>query len=256
MKFDLLSDVHLDETLIISMEEYVQKLLPENPSDILVFAGDFGYSNEQNISFIKELKKTYGYILFILGNNDIKIPLKENGEYHSTTKRVKDFQEKAKQINGVIYLNNKTITINGITFTGSDIFYDFETLKKRFEMTDEEILNEWKRKKLDQKHGDYIKDPNQYTKELKKVLFSNIENSNVIITHAPPHFVQDKNDHDIGFFAFDAEEIIDKIADKVWCFGHKHKRYKGTHYGCNFHNASYFNHENEKIITIECQKTW
>jgi predicted phosphodiesterase len=254
MKFDIFSDVHLNEIENLNIKKLVQHILPETPSDLLIFAGDFGYDNVQNIEFLKELKKTYKTILFVLGNNDSKIYPDSNSPYKSSKERVEAFLSEVGKLDNVIYLDHP-VKINGITFGGSDIFFDFDDLKNRFGMEDDEIYDLWKKKELNLKHKGFITDPKVYTEHEKRHLAAMIQNIDVLITHGPPHFLPSSNDHEEGFFRFDATFLEDKLKGKVWVYGHKHGRYYGELHGCLFYNPSFFRSESpvfdNKILTIE-----
>lgn len=252
MHFDLISDVHLDETLIgQTIPAFVERILPEEPSSILVFAGDFGYYNDQNISFLTELKKYYPYILYIYGNNDLKLPLFHNKEkFLNVKERVFAFEDSIKHVDGIYRLTEKPLTVNSIRFIGSDIFYDFDDLKHYFGASDQEILQEWECQNLHKKHVGWIDEPKTFAATEKRKLLEYIDDSDVIVTHGSPNYFVTNLEETMGFYRFDGEVFKDKIQGKVWCFGHRHRRFIGRIHGCMFYNASYFHHEKEKIIRI------
>jgi predicted phosphodiesterase len=255
MRFDVFSDVHLDEIEDnLNIKAFVKSVLPEDPSDLLIFAGDFGYDNEQNIEFLKELKKTYQTILFVLGNNDTKIPLNSPTPFKNARERVNDFLLEAAKLEGVIYLDHP-VEVNGIRFGGSDIFFDFDDLKNRFGMNDSEVFNLWVKKKLHVKHLNFIVHPQLYTSVEKKRIDNMLRYVDVVITHGPPNYFVDPADDGKGFFRFDATDMADKLEGKVWIFGHNHQRFETEEFGCYFLNPSFFE-DNEpgfdnKIITVE-----
>lgn len=259
MKVDILSDVHLDEIPDVSIKKMVQHILPSKPSHLLIFAGDFGYDHQLTIKFVKRLRETYEKILFVLGNNDTKLRLKKDSPFASAGERVEAFLKEVEGIEGVRYLRDP-IEIDGVVFGGSDLFFDFEVLEDRFGMSDEEIWALWKKKKLDQKHRGFIDDPKAYAKAEKQRIERMIGAIDVLVTHGPPHFLRDPNDDARGFFVFEGSQLQEQIQDKVWIFGHLHKRFEGQAFGCQFYNATYFTEDGppktgeNKIIQVELAK--
>jgi predicted phosphodiesterase len=262
MKFDVISDIHLEDTFNgQTMESFVARILPENPSELLVFAGDFGYFNDDNISFLTELKKYYPYILYVLGNNDIKISNKNPEGFHDAKERVLNFKKRADALGGVFHLDGRTFTFKGYTFGGCDLFYDFDEIKLHLKLNDGAILDEWKKRKLDFKHRGWIDDPKLFAEEEKQKLRHILPQSDIIVTHGPPNYFVANHDQTMGFYRFEGGEFQQKIHYKVWIFGHQHQRRWETKYGCLFVNPSYMDEENPVILTInltskEGKSTW
>lgn len=245
--FDIISDIHLDKwfkTKITHLEEdmkqWVEHLLPSNPSDCLVFVGDFGEYNAQNIAFVDEIRKYYEHVLFVLGNNDLTIPLEEyNIECFSNAKeRVQAFLREIEAFENVHYLNGTTFTYQHITFGGSDLFFDFDLFKKHYDLTNDEIERVWENKKMGIKHKGLMDNPSMYLEEEKNKLEDIVSSSDIIITHGPPDYFFDPTPQNIGFFAFVGDRYISSIKDKTWCFGHNHNRKDEIKYGCRFINAA------------------
>lgn len=68
MKVDVTSDLHVDFWIDVKkpatkqkklITEWIAKLLPETPSDVIVIAGDIGHYNWQNKILFDVLRKTY-----------------------------------------------------------------------------------------------------------------------------------------------------------------------------------------------------
>ncbi|WP_366289896.1 hypothetical protein [Paenibacillus sp. AN1007] len=65
IQFDLISDIHLDFWVEYSsnlrkhnqkVDKFIDLILPNEPSEVLVIAGDLGHYNKQNLIFLEKLK--------------------------------------------------------------------------------------------------------------------------------------------------------------------------------------------------------
>lgn len=236
---DVFGDPHVDEIEEWKAKAFVEKIIPKNPSSIMCFKGDFSYNNEQTLEFLNELTKHYEYVLFVLGNNDVKIYDKHPEGYRDAFERVMRLKKDLRSIPRAIHLDGKTFTHRGITYGGSDIFYDFQSVQNQFDMSEEEVLKEWHRRRLHVRHKGWIIDPVAHAEKQKEQLRSLIPLSDVIITHGPPNYFVTPDDQTMGFFRFDATEHIQNISGKTWLFGHQHQRRDEIRYGCRFVNAAY-----------------
>ncbi|PGK52056.1 hypothetical protein CN918_30155 [Priestia megaterium] len=255
--FDLISDVHLDEIMDSynswTLDAYVSSILPQSPSSTLIFAGDFGLYNDHTIEFLKLLKKTYSHILYVYGNNDIKVRIQDQPIiYTDAGVRVKEFEKQVKELENVIHLDGQVVEIDGIRYGGSNIFYDFDSMNIHFAMTKQECERLWKHLKLHIKHKGYIDDPHAFAEQEKEKLRLVIPRADVIVTHAPPDYFMDTVEDYPGFYRFDGEEFLQYLEGKVWCFGHQHQRMINREYkGCRFYNASYVGSYYSRIVTVQ-----
>jgi len=247
LTFDIISDIHLDKWfktrithLEDDMKQWVAQLLPSTPSQCLVFVGDFGEYNAQNIAFLAEIRKHYTHVLFVLGNNDLTLPVEEyNIEGFSDAKeRLQSFLIKIDSFENVHYLNGTTFTYQGVTFGGSDIFFDFELFNKHYNFTPNQLNELWYQKKMDIKHKGLMDDPFAYSKKQKRDLKTLVVSSDVIITHGPPDYFFEPTPQNIGFYAYVGDDFKPFIQDKIWCFGHNHKPKDEVKYGCRFINTA------------------
>ena len=79
MKFDYISDIHLDfhcteyrtthKNFYKDIEAFAKRLLPPNPSPTLLIAGDTGHRFEQDSYLLLKLRETYKDILIVPGNH-------------------------------------------------------------------------------------------------------------------------------------------------------------------------------------------
>ncbi|QST02408.1 metallophosphoesterase family protein (plasmid) [Pontibacillus sp. ALD_SL1] len=244
MKFDLISDVHLDECEH-SPERAADEVIPDAPSDILVFAGDFGFDDVRNERFMRRLGETYETILTVHGNND------NGSRWEAAKAHYERLEGILHSMEGVHSLHYAPVTVNGITFLGSPIFFDGESLMKHHGATEGDILAEWEKRGLADKHGGVIDDPITWARREKERLLSLIGEADVIVTHGPPDYFLKNSVPSFGFFHFDGESFKERIQGKAWCYGHHHKRSFAEKYGCRFYNATYKGSVEKKAFTID-----
>lgn len=176
MKIILISDTH-------GKHEAIE--LPKG--DMIIHAGDITSSGQkkQVMSFLNWFKSLdYQYKIFICGNHDF---LFEKSKAYA----------KSKVPQGVIYLQDNSIEIEGIKIYGSPYtpkFFDWAFMGQgRCEMK-----RIWK----------YI--PN---------------NTDILITHGPPYSILDSNDDGESCGCEDLLERIMTVKPKVHVFGHIHESY-------------------------------
>jgi Predicted phosphohydrolases len=239
--FDLISDIHLDfwiskfrnsnEPVEEIIEKFVELILPNEISDVLVIAGDLGHHNEQNYKFLTQLKKYYKFIIIVPGNHDYYL-INSTAKYKyntNSTNRWKEMKKLGGYLEGVHFLEGDLLNIDGVTFGGTGMWYDFsygiiELNKKQHEMSSiwYEEMNDGKYIFGSQKNIFYW-----FNKELKQ-LESIIEKSDIIITHVGPDWSKIpekyKLDPITGCYFFNGEEQLKKCSGKIWCFGHTHNK--------------------------------
>ena len=239
MKFDLISDIHLDQWVrldsnLAKMERnirvFIQLMLPSKPSTILVIAGDLGHYNQQNLMMIGMLKESYSYILYTHGNHDLYlISGQQKKKYkHKSIRRWNEMKEMTTDIAGVHALDGEIVEIEGVVFGGAPGWYDMNYGIKELGMTMEDIQDLW---------YDKMNDPKQILgKPVVAVEVEKVQRiakiSDVIFTHVGPDYSvlreKYKKDPVTSFYYFDGRDIISQTNAKVWCFGH-------THYAYDYH---------------------
>ena len=159
-------------------------------ADLLIFCGDMcsrGLLSEVQ-DFAKLLKELpHKYKIIIAGNHDKAF---EDKKYRSSAERL--IQE-----SGAIYLNDSGTEIEGIKIWGSPIqpwFLDWAFNRQR----GEEI----------QKHWDMIPD-----------------DTDLLITHGPPHGILDKNQKGQKTGCKELFKKVKEVNPKVHAFGHIHEGY-------------------------------
>ena len=268
-QFDLISDIHVDFWVNQDnkrMSDFVRSLLPTTPSRVLVIAGDIGHYNSQNELLLNELKHYYEFIILTFGNHDLYLISKQmSGKYkHDSLLRKADMKKRSDKIKGVTYLDGNTVTINGITYGGTGMWYDYSYARLTFNTPLEILYKLWLTSSND---ANFVKgqahDIARFA-EIERVKLRNIiDQTDVIITHVGPDWSQliDEYQGDLftSFYYFDGQEFFSHIKEKTWCYGHTHVRYDYSQHNCRFINASLgyppvgYRHLDKinKIITVE-----
>ena len=195
MKITFFSDTHNQHSRI-----------PFTSGDVLVFCGDLttrgALSEVKEFSdFIKNLN--YDHKIVIAGNHDFSFEDQRKLE-----------AEKLLTDNGIIYLNDSGLEIDGIKFWGSPVqpcFHDWAFNRSR----GEEIRKHW---------------------ELIPI------NTDVLITHGPPYGIMDLCADGSRVGCLDQLEYVKKLKPKINAFGHIHESYGMLEIdGTVFINASSLN---------------
>ena len=253
--FDAISDIHLDfyisphkseQKMVTLLNNFIQEILPANPQEVLVIAGDLGHYNYQNYRFLLELRNYYQHIILVAGNHDFYLVTgKVRSRYQmDSRKRLQNMKDLAVSIPNVHYLDGDTIEINHVVYGGTSMWYDFEYSIQNFGMDKETMYEIWQATMND---GIYIKRLGSfylldYYMEQKEKLGSILGKSDVIVTHVGPDWSQvepqHEPDHIHSFYYFDGACYFPYIENKVWVYGHHHTRVDYINHGCRFINAA------------------
>jgi predicted MPP superfamily phosphohydrolase len=269
--FDLISDIHLDFWVKPSwnfmkmrkeMATLIHLILPEKISDVLVIAGDLGHINKQNILLLKKLQEFYKHIIIVPGNHDYYLQTKSiQYKYgYNSTKRWYEMKRHARKLPSVHALEGDMVEINGVTYGGCGMWCDYQYGIQILNVHYNKIVEYWKGRSND---AVFLKGLPRLAKDMyyeeKKKLNKIIHNSDVIITHYSPdwsHAPQERRlDLTLSFYYFDGTPFFPMIQNKIWCFGHLHRRMDYLKHNCRFVNASLgYPRENEhgpkRAVTI------
>ena len=257
-KIDITSDLHLDFWIDPQnnqkkqekmMRRLISCLLPDEPSNVLVIAGDTGHYNWQNVMFIKLLKETYNHICIVFGNHDLylvsdKMKKKFGGNSYN---RLKDFIEQLDKIEGVHYLEGDMVEVDGLTIGGHGMWYDAGYAINEWRYSERRVKDLWQ---VYMNDSNLIRVPNEdgqldyldfiaESKKAKETLYDIFDLSDVILTHinpdwshVPPHY----NTPGTTFYHFDGRDILGRGGvGKTWVFGHTHDSILDMHrQGCVF----------------------
>lgn len=262
--FDLISDIHLDfyvsnvnvHRLEQRINRFVEGILPDDPSGTLVIAGDLGHYNMQNAIMLRVLREYYQHILIVRGNHDLYLISNSQKAMYQNSSQLRwlHMKELAADIPGVYVLEGQTLEIDGTTFGGTGMWYDYsygiQVLKKKFKW----IHEVWQTRMND---INYITDIPDFQQE-RELLDPVIDKSDVIVTHMGPDWsrLPLKYQEDIiqSFYFFDGAAWLPRLHGKTWCFGHCHPYYGAYETeGCTFVNNALgypFERSKAKIIKV------
>ncbi|MFA9560362.1 metallophosphoesterase [Evansella sp. AB-rgal1] len=272
MKVDVVSDIHLDFWVTVKVDEslhrqavslFIEKIIPKQPSDILIIAGDMGHYNFQNALLLNELSHYYKYIFIVFGNHDFYML---NSNYFEkfekdSMNRWNEMREIIDAIEGVYVLEGNKITVDNVVFGGTGGWYDFSFGQMYMHATLPRIKKAWYKLSNDSRlikgePTDVIK----FSNCEKEKLFSIINECDFIVTHIPPLLPRllnnQYNDISNSFYYMDIGDHKEKLSQKTWIFGHTHVRKDLVAYGCRFVNAPIGypiegEIEKKQIVTIE-----
>lgn len=268
--FDLISDLHADFWLPdyycskqLSIDLFVDDLLPVSPSDVLVIAGDLGHHNDESELLLTSFRRYYKHVLFVVGNHDYYlVNSKERWRNNYLSRnRLIHLKERVRGIEGVTYLDGTTITIDGITYGGTGMWHDMSYgVSKGYSLY--ELYYLWGRTMNDSSliQPTFTQDGLRHVYEAEFAKLELIFNqSQVIVTHVGPNASnmpsKYHNDMVSTFYYFDGSTLLDRADGKIWCFGHTHSHCDYVHdRGCRLinHALGYPNEQNTrtKIRTV------
>ena len=220
MNIQIASDLHLDK-LYSSQYGRDYRNLIQPKSDILILAGDICHisSFERHRSFFEYVSKNFQYVLYIPGNHEF---YKSDLKIEELESQLEKYLESFKNI---IYLNNKSIVIEDILFTGSCLWCSPVQDPPPWFKID---IDRWKIADMFDKSVSY----------LEKVSSINYH-KHIMITHYPPtplifsNIGKKENYEDY----YQNNHIFLCHPPSYWIFGHTHENFdsviSGTHYISN-----------------------
>ncbi|WP_127579402.1 metallophosphoesterase family protein [Paenibacillus koleovorans] len=274
-RFDLISDLHIEFWLKPAgrfareqqhdAEAFVRSLLPGDVSNTLVIAGDLGHYNELNYEVLQAFKRYYTNILVVAGNHDYYVldaAAMQRAPQTASIDRWTQMKTLATALSGVHILEGRTISLDGIRFGGTGMWYDFEYSLQVLGLSWASVLEAWSTRMNDRTYltGLPLRTLEMFREE-KARLQRVIASSDVLVTHVSPDWssvsAMFARDPLSGCFYFDGSDFFAATHGKLWCSGHVHQRHSYVRHGCRFINNSLgYPAENSrtpgKIVTLIC----
>lgn len=248
MKIQIISDIH---------QEFGMELLNFENADLIILAGDINLGTKGIEWVKKEIKKTP--VIYILGNHEYY-----KGTYPKTLNKI---IESSKNSN-VHVLENKSLTIDNITFHGATMWTDFSLFgnPRKYGMICQPKMNDYKKIRRDPSYSklrtiDTFRIHNKSIKWLEESLTDTKTEKNIVVTHHAPSIKslpeKYKNDPISSAYASNLEYITEQFSPDLWVHGHIHTpcdyNLNKTRIICNPHGYitdKYNGYQKELIVEI------
>ena len=247
MKISLASDIHLEFGNL--------DLSKHQPSDVLILAGDIFVVRDVKeecdldlltelelrlppakpkltsfaYEFFKKLSSLHGNIIVILGNHEYY-----HGLWYGTINIAASFFD---QFPNIHFLNDSSVTINGVKFIGTTLWTDFNKASDSSLQLVKSKINDFRMVRNETNNGLYITPEDVLVRHQMSLTFlsSELEQSSdcdkvvVISHHSPSHKSLPKTDLfdpvKLAYFVNDLDNLIEKHQNiKLWCHGHLHHK--------------------------------
>lgn len=248
MKFDIVSDLHIDQwnpTYKISNPCGEVKNFPlkwNSTDNILIVAGDISDDLERSCKYLNDLSNYYSTILFVDGNHEHV----NNYPDLYTSEEIKNSIDKYNKKN-IKYLTKETFVKDKTAFIGCCGWWDYNNLDADEIKRSLSYFDEWIKKIDRQGSLDFINNVSKKAKAQTNMLIRRLEaleeddtiEEIVIVTHCVPlpQFTDEGRlgtEHNNGF-----QKILNRNFKKLkkWIFGHTHQHFdekiKGVHFMAN-----------------------
>jgi Icc-related predicted phosphoesterase len=207
-KLRILSDLHLE----------FATLMHESEGGILILAGDITVKGK-HFFWIKEAAKYFNHVIYINGNHEFYRSYLDK----EITRATAEFMG-----TNVHFLDNSSITIDGITFHGSTLWTD---MNKRNPISMQIINDGMNDFRLIRSEGGTRRFTPAYAATLHDeamyFLRNNVQPGDVVITHHAPSFLSTAEEfkgeyHLNAGYASDLSEFILDYKPSLWVHGHMH----------------------------------
>lgn len=229
------SDLHLDQLTSYSPTDFIYP-----KSNILILAGDICHISNitHHQSFFTYVSNTFQYVIYVPGNH----------EFYSDDMSISDLEKMLKTFlknySNIFYLNNASVFIEDILFSGSTLWCDPKNEPPnwfRINLTKDDISH------MHKKSVDYLN---------KISSFFQSPHKHVMITHYPPIYLEcnkkKRSGHERKYDEYYQNQHIYLLnPPSFWIFGHIHENINqtidGTCYLSNqrkdrkYHTSSVFN---------------
>ena len=223
MRIQVLSDIHAEFHTDFG-EQFVTGYLRSKGVDVLIIAGDLGVG-ESLIYSLKIISKHYqnASVLYVPGNSDFY-----NSDFPSVIRQLNVLES---AIDNLFVLNNKMVTISGVNFIGSPLWFrKKKKYKARAAMLDDFSLI-----------GNFEEKVFKENRKSLNFLNWHVNKDAIVITHHAPTArstpVKYAGDPMNMFFFCDMEALIKERKPKLWVHGHTHGSFnymlEQTHIVCN-----------------------
>lgn len=242
MKIKIVSDLHLEFSNIV---------IPNNGADVLILAGDIMVAKALKIpvsdndsllpdttnkikfrNFLSQVSADFKNVIYVAGNHEFY-----DGSWYKTIDILKTETHNYPNIH---YLEDNSVTIDGITFVGSTLWTDLNNRNPITMTAITNMLSDYTYIRNDKKSYKKISPDDVVTrhamslKYISDIVTSNPSNTFVVVTHHAPsnQSISSKykaNFHSSGAYSSTLDQfILDHPQIKLWACGHNHEAHQYT----------------------------
>jgi predicted phosphodiesterase len=231
MKFDLISDAHIDHHPK-GVNSLMWERIRNEDSNILVIAGDHSTRFEQTIRSLAYARRFYEHVIFVPGNHELYDGVFNNMSFADA------YASMSHDLNnvGVTMLLGGAVHINDVAFIGATGWYDF-AVTDTFEESKKVWADESNDIHLFENRSDL---PEEWSKLHSDMISNEVKKNQdkdiVIITHMVPRIDlmgfnnlppgTDLLDNAYACIGVGKNALLADINKRirVWCYGHTHTR--------------------------------
>ena len=225
MEIRIVSDLHIEYSYMANIQ--LKDQIPRNGTEsgqVLVLAGDICQYNMMDMleEFLAFQAERYCDIIYIAGNH----------EYYRSTLNDEHIRRVCAKYKNVHFLNNNTVTVDGVNFIGSTLWSDHSRSNYIQRACTSLYMNDFKVIGYGEDVftiDDATVEFNKNVEYIESMLIKHSGEKNVVITHHAPsaksihdRFKGDNINH--GFYS-DLDDMIRKYQPNLWIHGHMHNAF-------------------------------
>ena len=234
MKFEILSDLHIDQwdkNIDIKYNYGIRKnnpfILKKGESNILIIAGDISDDLDLSISFLIDMTKYYDKILFVDGNHE---HVNKYPELYS-----KDFISEKIKNRKIFYLPSNHFKSERTIFLGCCGWWDYSNKNMEVMEKNQTYFKNWI-PDMDKNDSDkFISNTIENSEREFHYIENYLNNYNkdnsidniIVVTHTVPIEVMERKEESGTDRNSKFSEIIKNKSEKLkmWIFGHNHQQF-------------------------------
>ncbi|MFA5489435.1 MAG: metallophosphoesterase [Candidimonas sp.] len=230
MKFDLISDIHVDVWGgLIKIDDFLNSLTKK--SDVLIVAGDVSNYVSSSVYFLEKAKQHYKTVIFVEGNH----------EYYSSIPMddIVSYLKKSSNEIGFYYMDGTNyVIVEDVAIVGINMWYDFHYATG---CDANESKYTWYKSSSDSRRITFKNSPEIMAKSAIDIIENTIKDLNenpsirsiVVVTHTSPitEAILVKEDDDIwnsingAYGCKEAQRLFKYSKITNWVFGHVHSQH-------------------------------
>jgi Calcineurin-like phosphoesterase len=227
MKFDLISDLHLD---FWPEEEHIT-WDGLGTSLIAVVLGDVSFEFEKTYKTIVDISKHYKFVIFVEGNH-------EHNNHCGIQEHNRLLKQELSKYQNICYLNRSAIVVDGFAFVGANGWWTFDFMEPEISREDAYMYflnnNIFSEPFMHEIYEAAADDARIMSEIVARLTVDPAVSEIVLLTHTAPlfdfkdlqqpqhpaHYARCGSSHLKNVIDFDVNGKV-----KTWCFGHVHQNF-------------------------------